>query len=196
MKIIKTGTSLRILAAAVAATSGFALAADKAPASPLKEGAGVAEIAKVTATVESVDQKTRAVTLKRPNGEKVSFVAGEDVRNLAQVKVGDVVTIEYAQALAVKLAKTDNKVRARTVTEGMQRAELGQKPGGIAVREVKAVASVEKIDAKTNVVTLRGPEQTVDVKVQDPAMLKGVKAGDFVEVSYTEAVAIHVTAGK
>lgn len=187
------------------ALGGPAWAADKAAApaakpaaapSPAAEGRGAAEVVRVTATVDAVDQKTRSVTLKNAKGEKHTFIAGDEVRNLAQLAVGDVVTIEYGQAVAVRLAPTSNKTRARTVTEAMDRAAPGQKPGGVAVREVKAVASIEKIDPKTNIVTLRGPEHTVDLKVQDPAMLKGVKVGDFVEASYTEAVAIKVEPAK
>lgn len=192
MKPIHAGITLFL----AAMSGGLAWSADKAPASPAAEGRGVAEVVRVTATVDAVDQATRSVTLKNANGEKVTFVAGDEVRNLAQLAKGDVVTLEYAQAVAVKLAKTSSKVRERTVTEGIQRAAPGQKPGGIALREVKVVASVEKIDPVKSVVTLRGPELTVDVKVRDPAMLKGVKVGDFVEASYTEAVAINVVAGK
>ena len=113
---------------------------------------------------------------------------------------------EYDRLIAQWLAngtKSDAEIlrsyelrRERTVTEGIERAAPGQKPGGVAIREVKAIASIEKIDTKKNVVTLRGPQHTVDVKVQDPAMLKGVKVGDMVEASYTEAIAIKVVAGK
>lgn len=172
-----------------------AFAQDKAAASPAAKGKGVAEVVRVTATVESIDQATRTVTLKDSSGKLFAFVAGDDVRNLAQVKKGDVVTLDYAQALAVRLAKSASKTRERTVTEGVQRAALGQKPGGVAVREVKVIASVEAIDPKKQMVTLRGPEHTVTMKVEDPAMLKGVKVGDMVEGVYTEAVAIKVESG-
>ena len=179
---------------AVAVLAALAAAPVYAQQSAAAKGKGIMEVGRVTATVEAIDQKTRNVTLKTSEGEKFTFTAGEDVRNLAQVNKGDIVTVEYGQALAVKLAKTDNPTRARTVTEGVQRAEPGQKPGGVAVREVRAIASIEKIDTATNMVTLRGPQNTVEMKVQDPAMLKGVKVGDFVEASYTEAVSIKVTA--
>lgn len=181
----------RMLVAALAVCFASAVAAqDKA--TPAK---GVAEVVRITATVDDIDQASRTVTLKNAQGEKVSFVAGDDVRNLAQVKKGDIVTMEYAQAIAVKLDKTPNNTRSRVVTEAADRAPLGQKPGGVVARQVKVVASVEAIDAAKNTVTLRGPEHTVAVKVQDPAMLKGVKKGDFVEATYTEAFAVKVTAG-
>ncbi len=103
---------LALLAAALVATA--AVAQDKkapaAPAAPAaapaqKEAAVIGESAKITATVEAIDQKTREVTLKGPKGGVISFVAGPDVKNLAQVQKGDEVVVEYAQALAVSLKK-------------------------------------------------------------------------------------------
>ncbi len=56
------------------------------------------------ATVQSIDQTTREVTLRYPDGSVSTFVAGDEVRNLAQVKNGDVVLMEYFAGLAVALA--------------------------------------------------------------------------------------------
>jgi Cu/Ag efflux protein CusF len=152
---------------------------------------GAMAVTKVTATVEAINQTTREVTLKdTQSGAKVSFVAGPDVKNLAQVQKGDIVTIAYGEAIGVKLEKTTTTVRERTVTEGGQAAKPGEKPGAVAMREVKVVASVEKIDGDH--VTLRGPEHTATIKVKDPAVLKSIKVGDFVKAVYTEAVAISV----
>jgi Cu/Ag efflux protein CusF len=114
------------------------------------------------------------------------------VKNLAQVSKGDIVTIEYAQAVLVGLEKSKSTVRERVVTEGKQGAPKGQMPAGIVVRDVAVVASVEAVDAKKGFVTLRGPEHTVTMKVRDPAMLKDVKTGDMVKASYTEAMAVRV----
>ena len=152
---------------------------------------GAMAVATVTATVEEINQTTREVTLKdTQSGAKVSFVAGPEVKNLAQVAKGDIVTISYGEAIAVKLEKTTGTVRERTVTEGGQRAKPGEKPGMVAVREVKVVASIEKIEKDH--VTLRGPEHTETIKVKDPEILKKLKVGDFVKAVYTEAVAIRV----
>ena len=183
------------LAAALAALAPVSFAQDKSATRPAAEGKAVAEMTRVKATVESIDQATRTVTLRDSNGELSAFVAGDEVRNLAQVSVGDVVTLDYAAALAMRLAKSDSKVRERTVTEKLDRAALGQMPAGTVVREIKVVASVEAVDAKQQMVTLRGPRQTVSMRVQDPAMLRGVKVGDMVEALYVEAMAIKVEKG-
>jgi Cu/Ag efflux protein CusF len=187
---------IALLAAALLATA--AIAQDKkapapAPAPAKAESKGVAggEVTTVTATVEAIDQKTREVTLKGEDGKLVSFVAGPEVKNLAQVQKGDVVTIGHIAAVAAKLQKTSDKTRSRIVTPFEKRAEAGQKPAGVVGVDVKVVASVEAVDAKAGKVTLRGPQHTVTLKV-DPALLKNVKTGDMVQAEFVEAIAITV----
>jgi Cu/Ag efflux protein CusF len=189
MKRISVTALNRLLFAAAAAfaINGSAQAADVV---------GATDHVKVTATVTAIDQATRVVTLTDASGKKVTFVAADEVRNLAQVKVGDVVTMEYAQALAVSLTKSTKTAPQRTVSEGITRSASGAKPGGVAVREVQITAAVVAIDRKTNVVTLRGPDATVDVKVEDPSTLAGFKPGDFVDAVYREALAVKVEPAK
>lgn len=198
-----------LLAAALLASTA-ALAQDKAKApeakakapevksmaakSPDGKGKAAGEVVRLTATVEAIDQKTREVTLKGSKGNVITFVAGPEVKNLAQVSKGDIVTLDYAQAVAVQLKKT-SAMPSRSVTETGKSAAPGQMPAAVAAREIRIVATVEAIDAAKSVVTLKGPEQTVDVKVKDPAILKEVKKGDNVEAVYVEAVAIKVEKG-
>src|SRR5512139_1571115 len=190
---------IALLAAALVATA--AVAQDKkapaAPAAPAaapaaKEAAVIGETAKITATVEAIDQKTREVTLKGPKGGVISFVAGPEVKNLAQVQKGDELVVEYAQALAISLKKSTKTAVSRTIVEGGKAAAPGQKPGVVAARQVNVTAKIEAIDTKTNVVTLKGVEHTVDLKVKNPDNLKGFKVGDFVDAVYAEAIAINV----
>ena len=77
--------------------------AQTTPAAP--KGEGVVASAEVTATVTKVDQATREVTLKSETGEEYSFIASEDVKNLPQVKVGDVLTATYAEAFVYEVKK-------------------------------------------------------------------------------------------
>ena len=51
-----------------------------------------------------------------------------------------------------------------------------------------------KVDAKKQVITLRGPERTVKLKIKDPEQIKLIKKGDQVEGVYAEAVALSVEA--
>ena len=88
-----------------------------------------ANMVKETATVQAIDQSTRMVTLKGPKGNSITFKAGDDVRNLAQVKVGDLVTFTYFESLAVRVLKEGEAFPASGKSASMSRAEPGKKPG-------------------------------------------------------------------
>jgi hypothetical protein len=162
--------------------------------SPATAPKGEAVIASmdVTATVMKVDQTTREVTLKGADGQEYSFVASEDVRNLAQVKVGDVVNATYAEALVYEVKKGGQAVDAATTMAG-GRAEPGEKPSGAIARQTSVTVSIVAIDPAVPSVTFKGPKgNTRTIKVLHPEKLQGVSVGDTVEITYTEAVAIEV----
>ena len=58
----------------------------------------------VTATITAINKKAHTVTITGPKGN-TETVKARDPKNLELVKVGDMVEITYAQALAVSLDK-------------------------------------------------------------------------------------------
>jgi hypothetical protein len=76
---------------------GTAFAAD-AP----KKGSAVLSSVDATATVMKIAHKTREVTLKAGDGREATFVVDTAVKNLDQVKKGDVVTATYTEAPGVR----------------------------------------------------------------------------------------------
>jgi Cu/Ag efflux protein CusF len=148
-----------------------------------------------TATVKAIDLKTRRVTLRRPDGSVVKFVAGDEVRNLPQVKVGDEVNVTYYESLAYEVRKPGDAVPGTAVAEGAARAKLGEKPGGTAERVVSVTATIAAIDKAAMTVTLRAPDgEITTVKARNPDNLNRVSVGDLVDITYTEALAISVEA--
>lgn len=146
----------------------------------------------VTATVESIDLATRAVTLKGPDGKVMGLKVSEEVKNLPQVKVGDKVTVTYYESIAAQIIKPGTGP-ASAAQQAVATAKPGEKPAGAMVQQVTVIATVEAIDKTTQHVTLKGPEgNTVEVKVKNPKNLEGVKVGDEVAITYTEAMAISV----
>jgi Cu/Ag efflux protein CusF len=145
----------------------------------------------VTATVEAVDSKTRMVTLRGEDGGAVRFKAGEDVRNLEQVKVGDRVAVDYYESVAIKVQPPGEAVNeVRTADD---RAEPGEKPGGMVAQHTTMTAIVEKLDKKNSMVTLRGPKGNLHtITARDPKNLQNVNVGDRVLMTYTEMLAVDV----
>ena len=186
---------LSILAIVVAAAAAPYALAQKPEASGVvgvaPGKAAAAQTVKATATVEAVDKATRTVTLKMPSGNSHKVVAGEEVRNFDQIKAGDKVNVQYIEALTLELKKDGKAVVGRTESAGMQTAAKGDKPGAVAMREVKAVADVVNVDPAKKIVSVKNKEgKIIDLNVRDPEQLKLVKKGDQIEATYTEAVAI------
>ena len=154
--------------------------------------AGVAKTVDITATITAIDAKTRAVTLKGPQGNEKTIVAGPEVKNFAKLKVGDQVTVQYLESLVLELKKGSDAVVGRTEKAGGARAPEDDAPGGVVGRQVKVVGEVTAVDAAAQTVTVRGPKQTVDMKIADPEQFKRVAVGDKIEATYTQAAAIDV----
>ena len=169
---------------------GNVLAAD-APAAATP-GAVLADTTRVEAEVVGVDKKSRTVTLKGPEGNVFDVTVGKEVKNFPQIKVGDRVIAEYAEALALKLKKGSG-LRETVEKSDMQTAKPGQKPGAVKTREVDFVADVVDVDSKTGTVTILGAKgRIVKLKIKDPAVLAEIKKGDQVEGTYVQATGIIV----
>ena len=153
-------------------------------------------LVKVTATVEAIDLTNRVVTLKGPKGNVFDLKVGEQAKNLPQVKVGDQVVAQYYESIVVQLAKP-GAPGGTTASQAAESAKAGQMPGGAVASRVTVTATIVDISPKKTYVTLKGPEgKTMDVKVKDPKNLEGVKAGDQIEITYIEALAIAVEKAK
>jgi hypothetical protein len=191
-----------VLLAALALSAALPAAAQKpdvtggtAVASEPGKAAAVRAI-KVTAQVMAIDKATRTLTLKGPDGNTVDVVAGEEVKNFPQIKLGDFLVVEIVQSLALELRKTKGG-EAISAREGAVTAKPGERPAAAAGREITAIAKVTAVDPKAKTISLKGPRgNVVKLNVENPEQFKVVKAGDEVQVTYTEAAAVSIEPGK
>ena len=193
--MIKSRIALAVIAAAFA-TTAFAQKPEATGGAVVTSEPGKASIvraAEMSAQVVAIDKASRTVTLKGPKGKVVDLVAGDEVKNFDQIKLGDFVVARYAEALTLELKKTKVKAGEPIVTEAAVRAKPGERPAGAVAREVTAIADVIDVDAKKSTITLKGPRgNVVTLDVKNPDQFKVVKKGDQVEVTYTEALALSV----
>jgi Cu/Ag efflux protein CusF len=175
------------------ATMAFAeTAAPAAPAAAAPAGTIAAAAVTASATVVKIDHKKREVRLKTEDGKEETFIVDKAVKNLDQVKKGDVVVATYVEALAYEVKKGGAAAPA-SATAGAATAKPGEKPMGVAATEVTVSVTITAIDEKAPSVTFKGPKgNSRTVKVKDPAKLAGVKVGDKVELTYTRAIALSV----
>jgi hypothetical protein len=149
------------------------------------------------ARVGAIDHATRVVTLVNEVGDKLTFRADEGVQNLGQVKVGDVLQGELVEKLLVeaRAATEEEKRTPVSIAEAGVRAEPGEKPAGLYVRELKSVFTVASIDKAAGGGELRDASGNLHfVKARDPAVLDRLRVDDTVVVTYTEALRLQVVA--
>jgi Cu/Ag efflux protein CusF len=150
-----------------------------------------ATVVEEKATVEAIDQSTRMVTLKGSKGDAVTFKAGEHVKNLAQVKVGDTVKFAYYESVAVRVLKTGEPFPPTGESTAMARSKPGETPAGAVGKETIVNATITAIDKKAKKVTLKGENgKSVTVTPRRPEKLDEVKVGDRIAITYTEVVAV------
>ena len=168
---------------------------DQAAATQANARPGVleGELVVMIAKVKAIDKKNRVVTLQSPNGKVAKVKCGPEVRNFAQIRVGDEVKTSLLETVELFVAGNDEPAAER-VTK-VDRAPLGSRPGFAAIDAVEVRASVVAIDYQTREVMLKGPEGKI-IKVKagpEVKRLNEVKTGDSVVARLTRAVSIEVS---
>lgn len=153
-------------------------------------------VSTLTATVEAIDLESRIATLVGPSGDPLIVRVDEKVRNLDQVRVGDTVRVEYYEGLLAELLPPGSDRKEVSLTEALVRAAPGERPAGGVGEAVSARVVIEFVDPVRNVVHFTGPKGKKRViRVEKPefrAMLRTLKPGDVVELTYFEAFAVKV----
>jgi hypothetical protein len=160
------------------------------------DAATAVELSSISAKVVAIDLATRTVTLVGPEGNELVVEAGDNVRNLDQIGVGDKVTVDYYEGLLAQVNEPGAPTNEVDMTDAAIRAAKGDRPGGGVASSVTATVTIEFVDNFRHVVQFKGPTGHLTVlQVKRPEfreMLKTLKPGDTVNLTYFEAVAVSV----
>jgi hypothetical protein len=176
---------------AFAATLIFAASA-AAPPKPVTRDSLVQK----TATVESIDHATRLVTLRGEDGGAITVVVDPVVKNLDQVKAGDKLVVSYYEGFAAEVKKPGEGVEGVETEVATAKAAPGEKPAGGAGVTMRTTVTIDSVDTSLNTVTFTRSDGLVrTIAVERPEgqeFIRGLKKGDQVEITYTEALAMEV----
>jgi len=179
--------NLSIFMMALAATAVLATPA-RAAQKPVTESAVIS----ATFVITAIDHTSRLVTLKGADGSVESIVCGPEVTRFDALKVGDKVTFRYHESVVFQIRKAGDAASRPADNAAVTRTP-GQKPGGTLSQQLTARVTVEAIDMKVPSVRVKAEDgRKITAKVEDPKNLAGVKVGDRVEITYTQALAISV----
>jgi Cu/Ag efflux protein CusF len=160
---------------------------------PEKIGGAVMASLSGSAVVQDIDYTTREATLKYDNGNIETIIAGPEVRNFNQVNKGDKVNIDYNATVALSIGGA-SQPPSRVQAVEVERAPLGQKPAGTFKTAAEISAVIEDVDYANRLVTVRGPQRVLKIKVDPQALnLEKIKKGDQVLLEVDESLSIKVT---
>ena len=162
---------------------------------PAALGQGV--LVQRTGTIEDVDMASRLVTVKGPEGGMITVQAGPEVQNLGEVKPGDQVTVSYYQSMAVDVMAPGSAPK-HEVDTGAVRAEAGAKPAGAVGRQERKTVKIASVDPIKKAISFYDADgRWREVSMDRPDLehyLEEIKDGDTVEVIFTEALAVSISA--
>ena len=108
----------------------------------------------VTARIEAIDRENRIVRLKRSGADSVDVKAPADMEGFRTLKVGDVVSATYMEALAVRVRKPGDPAPTAEPKTMTQRKE--GTPGSDTRREQTFPVTVTAIDPRCPRLRSRG----------------------------------------
>lgn len=180
--------------AALVLFAGQAVAAHHEGDHPAMKAEGTrAMIVAIEGEIVAIDPETKEVTLQGPEGNQVTVVAQEKIVKVSDLSVGDRVAAEYLASLHGEVREPTEEEMANpwvVLEEGVV-DEAPEHPAVGVARQVRAVVTVEAIDADAGFIMIkdsRGKMHTIGGIPR--AKLEPVELGEMAVVVYTEALAI------
>ncbi len=120
----------------------------------------------------------------------------QSARNLDQVKVGDKVVVSYFQGLAAEVKKAGEGAEGVETEVASERSAKGERPAGSVGVTMRTVVTIRSVDTAFNTVSFVRSDGIMRViAIETPEgreFIRGLRPGDRVEITYTEAVAMEV----
>ena len=165
-------------------------------AAPAQAQTTVQDTLTITAEVVAVDPATRQLTLRGPLGGEIAGRVDDAVKNLGQVKVGDMLSISYRASVAMTASKPGQPNPLFIGGDASTAAE-GERPSVSVSEQTKRTVTVVSVDPEKRTVVLQGENGTLfPVEVERPEFarkLQTLRPGDKIDVVVTEAAIVEVT---
>ena len=158
-------------------------------------GAWTSSLIKTTATVTAINAAKREVTIQGDQGP-VTVSVSPDVKNFANLKVGDRVNISYYRGVGAQIVKGKKKVTDPAVSTFASGNSPGMRPAGVAGASATVTAKIQDVNLPTNTVaftTSDGVTHIIEVKTAEmQQFIRELKRGDVVQVTFTDSIAVSV----
>ena len=151
---------------------------------------------KGTATIVAIDSTLRIVTIRTSNGEEDSLAVGPEVKRFNELKVGDRINMTFVESAVVTVQPPGAAPKPSTVGAGVTPG-TGKSPSATIAGQVTTTVTVKAIDASVPSITVTTADgRTVTRKIENKKNLEGIKVGDKLDITYTQAVMLSAEAAK
>lgn len=185
-----------IILSLIAAIGSGCAGTPETPEPEAPKSVTISDTVELSAVVTAIDQKTRLVTVRGPEGNQLTFQAGPEVRNLPQVKVDDVIVLTYDQIYVATLTDAESMSPDVLLDVGGGRAAEGERPGGMIGTSATVMIRIESVGPDGRSLTYAGPDEelrAMDLEREEAqAFARTLSPGDIVQLEYIEALAITV----
>jgi hypothetical protein len=149
----------------------------------------------IRGTVDAVDHTARTVKIKGDQGNIITLDVPTSLTRFEAVKVGDVVTITYFDRVNLRL-KPEGEPPVDRLEPSTTTPTPGLAPGGVRTTSRTTTVKIESWDPATRTISFTTPSGLSYTRhvsnTIDASVLSGLKVGDRVDVTRTEATRISV----
>lgn len=150
-------------------------------------------LVRMEGTVTAINADTREITIIGSEGNLETFTAGDAIKRFDEIKLDDIISFEFYNYIMAEFRQPtaeELETPLVVVAEG-GKAPKDMNPSAMLGAVVKAVVTLEVINIPEMLVTVKGPRGNyVTIKMEDTALIKQLKVGEVVILTYAEAVAL------
>ena len=140
------------------------------------------------ATVDRIERSSRVLTAHSEGNVVHSLYVDPSIKAFDDLKVGDVVTVRYTESVVVQVRPNAKLTELQDTTAAAHKAGDAS-----VVQQQKRIVTIEDIDSQGLFVTYRTHDNMRAVRpVQNKALLKGIRRGDRIEITLTQARAVSI----
>ena len=146
-------------------------------------------------TVEAIDHAGRTVRIRGDQGNVVTLDVPQSLTRFDQVAVGDIVTVTYHDRVNIRPKPADEPAVDRVVP-ATTTPTPGGLPGATVASQRVTTVTITGWDPATRMVSFNGPTGSAYTRrlldTTDASIMAGLKVGDRVDVTRTEALNLSV----
>ena len=140
------------------------------------------------ATVDRIERSSRVLTAHSDGKVVHTLYVDPSVKAFDDLEVGDVVTVRYIESVVVQVRPNAKLTELQDTT-----AEARKAGDANIVQQQKRIVTFEDVDAQGLFVTYRTHDNQRGVHpVQNKELLKGLRRGDRIEITLTQARAVSI----